>query len=152
MNRMCERWWYSVSGNISWCHLSNLHANIPPAWSHLGTGRPENICEVSHQCLVRRQCGDDTMQVENNTKKHTSSRCPLAGELFCTASCFCSGDLRGIGISIRYLIWEHMWDAKITMHQHTWPFLFFFLSNSIALALASDTEYWMESKRRDINT
>ena len=86
----------------------------------------QNICKVGRQCLVRRQCVNATIQMQNNAKTHTSGRRLMACNLSSTAACFCSGDLNRVGISSCASVREHMRDAKITM-QHTWHFLFLLL-------------------------
>ena len=93
----------------------------------------QNICKVSRQCLVRGQCVNAAMQMQNNAKTHTSGRCLMACDLSSTAACFCGGDFNRVGVSSRPSVGEHMRDAKShharTM-QHTWRFLFSLLSTT----------------------
>ena len=89
----------------------------------------QNICKVSRQCLVRGQCVNAAMQMQNNAKTHTSGRCLMACDLSSTAACFCGGDLNRVGVSSCASVGEHMVDAKTTM-QHTWHFLFLLLSTT----------------------
>ena len=79
----------------------------------------QNICKVSRQCLVRGQCVNAAMQMQNNAKTHTSGRCLMACDLSSTAACFCGGDLNRVGVSSCPSVGEHMRDAKITMHHAT---------------------------------
>ena len=72
----------------------------------------QNICKVSRQCLVRGQCVNAAMQMQNNAKTHTSGRCLMACDLSSTAACFCGGDLNRVGVSSRPSVGEHMRDAK----------------------------------------
>ena len=125
-------------------HASYLALSFLSAVNHLvrEMGTLASIREVGRQCLVR----GTVWRCQNSDAKRTHKNIPPAdvppvSEVWgfegngCQQSSLGQRDTQGM-------------PRSPCIMQHTWCFLFFWLSYSLALALACETERWIGSKRK----
>ena len=133
------------------CQDHHASCNIPgpfffSAVNHLtgpvhGMGALASICEVGCQYLVRGtvwQCHN------SDAKEHIKTYLRPTCRLFLRLG-FEGNGCQQLSLGRRD---THGMPRSPCIMQHTWCFLFFWLSYSLALALACETERWIGSKRK----
>ena len=153
--RLFLQWGFEQSGCQQLClgrrthggrqdyHATYLALSFPSAVNHLvrGMGAVASIRGVGRQCLVRGtlwRCQNS--DAKECTKTYLRPTCRL----------FLRWGFEGNGCQQSSLGRRHTHGMPRSpcIMQHTWFFLIFWLSNSLALALACETERWIGSKRK----